>query len=275
LLTDAHLHLCEYSDGDVIDVLESARNQGVMRFVTAALDADTAALDHRRAEAYGNDVVRVVGVHPWRADTADKESCDRLRSIIQGSVQVVGIGEIGLDTVRGGHARSVQLRALDAMLGLAEESRKPVLLHADRISEHDHRSLLGIVAERRIRSGVVHGFAADRAIAEAWLRTGFLLSFSGSVTWSENAWLRDIAALVPADRLLTESDSPAAYEPESARGSTNAPKFVRSTLNVLSQIRKMLPEQLEEQIAANLSSVFPFGDERTDKGGGEDAGQSC
>jgi TatD DNase family protein len=257
LFIDAHVHLNQYPIEDASRLVEEARTAGVTTLLTAGLDLATSQRDIESLSALGNGVGVLVGIHPWWADTFSEAVVNTLSDLTR-QPRVVGLGEIGLDFVRGQHPEAVQVRAFETMLDLAMQRSLPILLHSDRLDDRTHTAMQQVIHLRGGRiTGAVHGFAASRQVARRWLDLGFALSFSGVLTWDERADLRATAADVESDRLLVETDSPAPYPPQQARGQANHPRYAAKVTAALAHARGLDVAETAQLVKANLHRVFP------------------
>jgi TatD DNase family protein len=254
---DAHVHLNQYPPDVATRIVEEAHAAGVTTLVTAGVDLPTSDRDVAGGAGPADAVWVLVGIHPWWADTYTDASAEAIRRLAR-TPRVVGLGEIGLDFVRGTHPKATQLRAFEGMLDLAERLELPVLVHGDRLDDRSHAAAQAAVRRRdgRVR-GAVHGFAASLAAAGGWLDLGFALSFSGVLSWEERGDLRETAAGLPADRVLIETDTPAPYPPQRARGEANHPRYAAELTGLLASLRGLEPAEATTLVAANLRRVFP------------------
>jgi TatD DNase family protein len=250
-LVDTHAHVMDDAfDADRPAVLERAQAGGVAALVCVGYDLATsrAAVDLAARLPW---VWATVGIHPnavASASPADFEQVERLAS----SARVVGIGETGLDYYRDRTPASRQWEALDWHIRLAEERDLPLIVH-NRLADADVAAALTARAAR----GVLHCFSSDDpAYLERMLAAGYSVSFAGPLTFKNNAGLAEMAARVPLDRLLVETDCPY-LAPVPCRGRRNEPAFVRYTAERLAQIRSLPLEQLAERVWANSLRVFP------------------
>jgi TatD DNase family protein len=240
---DTHAHLDALADPPD-EVLARARAAGVERVVTIGSGLDSArkavALAERR-----QDVFAAVGIHPHQAN--DGEPLEELKSLLRG--ETVALGEIGLDFFRDYAPREAQLHAFEEQLRLAQELRKPVVVHS-RAAEEDTTRLLEVFAG----TVVLHCFSSPALLPVA-LERGYYVSFAGNVTFPNGADLRVAAAQVPADRILAETDAPY-LAPQPVRGRPCEPAHVVHTLAVLAQARGEDSRELAGRIDANATRAF-------------------
>jgi TatD DNase family protein len=254
VLVDSHAHLDDPAFAqDLPAVLERARAAGVRWIVTAGTDLASSQRSLALARQYPG--VRVaVGVHPSAAATWTPETAAALRQLAADPL-VVAIGEIGLDYYRPGAPAAVQQAVLWEQLRLASDLGRPVVLH-NREATADLLALLHRwVAERSPARGVLHCFTGDLATAQRALDLGFFLSFGGILTFPKSEPLRAVAAAVPLERLLLETDSPY-LAPQPVRGRRNEPAYLRYVAEGLAARRGLSLEAVAAQTTANARQLF-------------------
>jgi TatD DNase family protein len=230
---DTHAHLGD----DAAEVLKRALDVAT---TVAGARASLALADAQEG------VYSCLGIHPHEADAP--ADLDELRELLN-HPRAVAVGETGLDYFRDYAPHDAQQRLFEAQLALARDVGKPVVIHtraadADtlaRLVEHD-----GLV--------VLHCFSS-LPLLEPALEREWYVSFAGNVTYKNAYDLRTAARRVPADRLLTETDSPY-LAPQTVRGRRNEPAFVRYTLDALAAARGVDSAELEHQIDDNATRVF-------------------
>jgi TatD DNase family protein len=234
-LIDSHCHLdMEIFDGDREAVLHRAARAGVCTLVTIGaggpMHCNRRALDIADTHTA---VFATVGIHPHQASTVNNETLDEI-SRLAAHPKVVAIGETGLDYYYDNSPRSAQQAAFRQFVVLARTKRLPLVVH---LREADDDAL-GILKEERAAEvgGVIHCFSSGVAAARKFLDLGFYLSFSGIVTFKAADEIRAAARLVPADRLLVETDAPF-LAPGSQRGKRNEPALVLHTAQHLAAVR--------------------------------------
>jgi len=249
---DSHAHLADPAfDGDRDAVIGFARDSGAVAVV--CIGESIAAADRAAsiAAAYPRFAYHTAGVHPHDAAHFDaaRDIAAIRRHVEAGAVAV---GECGLDYHYDHSPRDAQRQAFQAQLALAAEVDAAVVVHS-REAEADTKSMIADAAAAGVR-GVMHCFTGSHALAEAALRAGWYISFSGIVTfrkWDDVALLR----LVPDDRLLVESDAPY-LAPVPNRGKRNEPAFVPRTIERLADVRDSTSDALADLTADNARRVF-------------------
>ena len=248
-LIDAHAHLAdERILPDVEGVVERARAAGVAGIVTIATDAADARTCLGLAERFAG-VWSTAGIHPHAAGTASDAAFAVVRELIA-HPKVVALGETGLDYHYDFSPREVQREAFARHLELARETGLPVIVHA-READDDLRALLREAGRGTV--GVLHSFSSGRALLEEALTLGWYASFSGMITFKKFDGL-DFVRMVPADRLMVETDTPY-LAPVPHRGRTNEPAFVVHTARRAAEIRG---EDADEFAARTLENTRRF-----------------
>ena len=246
----AHLHHAAAFDADRAAVLERARAAGVGVILDVATTPEDAPLVVALA-ARETDLFAAVGIHPHEAERATPAAIAGLAALTA-APRVVAWGEIGLDYHYMHAARPTQREAFAAQLAAAAVAHLPASVHS-RAADADTVELLA--AHAGAERGVIHCFSGDAAFAAACLDLGFYLSFSGILTFRSADALRAVAAGVPEDRLLVETDSPF-LAPAPRRGGRNEPARVAEVLAVLAAVRGTDVNRLAERTTANFFALF-------------------
>ena len=235
MLVDSHCHLdFPVLNQDLDGVLARARAAGVGSFLTIGTKLAESEAVIAIAQAH-SDVHCTVGVHPHEAEReAATVTVDRLVALA-GHNKVVGIGESGLDFFYDEAPRDLQASAFDMHIEAAKETGLPLVVHT-READEMTKDMLQHHARGGRLTGVLHCFTSGRDLALAAIDLGFYISFSGIVTFKSAADLREIARLVPDNRILVETDSPY-LAPVPMRGKSNEPAYVAHTAHLLADIR--------------------------------------
>lgn len=241
-----HLDLCEPSDSELV---AAATEAGVVRMLTVGVDGASCRAALAAAEAFG-EVYAAVGRHPNAATDFDEDDLAELRALAAHD-RCVAIGETGLDFYRDGAPRADQARAFAAQIALARETDKPLVIHC-RAAEEE--TLAQLASEAEGVRVVLHCFSMPDRLQEC-LRRGYEISFAGNVTYKSASELAQAARLVPADRLLVETDAPY-LTPQPVRKERNQPAFVAHTLAHLAELRGVSEQELGETVERNAARVF-------------------
>lgn len=253
-LIDSHCHLDQdaFAD-DRAAVIARARAAGVGRMITVGAGGPLASNHAAVAIASDDpDIFAAVAVHPHDASEITDDTWDELRRL-WAHPKVVAVGETGLDYYYEHSPAEVQQRHLRRFVREAGRAGLPLVIHC----RDAYPDLLRIFAEEDAAAigGVIHCFSGTPAEAEACLKLGFALSFSGIVTFKTAGPLRDAVRLTPPDRILIETDAPF-LAPLPHRGKRNEPALVR---RVAEEIATALGVDLAEVAArttANTERAF-------------------
>jgi TatD DNase family protein len=252
-LIDTHAHVATAQfDADRADVLARAADAGVTRIIEIGYDLESSRAAVALAEAHPQ-IYAVVGLQPNHVHQAPEGWEGELRALAA-RPKVVGIGEIGLDYHWMAAPPDLQERFFRDQLAIARELGLPVVIHS-REAQHDTLRILGDAA--RDQPGIMHSFSGGWAYAQACLEIGFLLSFSGPLTFPKASDLHEAARLAPLEMLLTETDSPY-LSPHPHRGKRNEPARVRLVAERLAALRGLPLDAVADQIWRNAERVFSF-----------------
>ena len=248
-LIDSHAHVhFPHFDADRDAVIERARQAGLVAIVDIGTDLASSRAALALAEQQ-DFIYATVGVHPHDAKTVDQKVLDELRSLAR-HPKVVAIGEIGLDYYRDLSPRPIQRRAFADQLALATELELPVVIH----SRDAHDDVLATLRDWD-GVGVMHTYAAGPERLDDVLAMGFYIGLSGPVTFSNARRLREVAEMVPLDRLLVETDCPY-LTPEPHRGKRNEPAYVRYVVEAVARARGVSTENTANATTENTRRLF-------------------
>ena len=253
MLIDSHCHLDFPQFSDELDVvLARAQEAGVGLTVTISTRVAQFGRLRDIVEAHDN-VFCSVGTHPHNAAEEPDVTADELIEIAR-HPKVVAIGEAGLDYHYDHSPRDVQARSFRTHIAAARETGLPLVIHA-READDDVASILEEESEKGAFPLVLHCFTSGPELAKRGLALGGFVSFSGVVTFKKADALREIAASVPSDRLLVETDAPY-LAPEPFRGKTNEPSFVAHTAKRLAAVRGVTADELAQVTTENFFNLF-------------------
>jgi TatD DNase family protein len=254
-LVDSHCHLdlldLPQLGGSLDSVMGSARANGVGRMLCVSITLEEFPRVLALANAYEH-VYASVGVHPNERDGRDPSTAELVR-LADGERKVIAIGETGLDYYRGSGDMVWQCERFRRHIAAARETGLPLIVHM-RDAAEDTLAILREEGSAGV-TGVMHCFTGDLATAMAAIDLGFYISFSGIVTFNSAAELREVAARIPEEYLLIETDSPY-LAPVPHRGKPNHPGYVRHVAECIAGLRTMPLEQVARITTANFSRLF-------------------
>ncbi|MGD9635636.1 MAG: TatD family hydrolase [Pirellulales bacterium] len=253
-LFDTHAHLDQADfDADRAEVVARAKSAGVGNIISIGTTAPTSEICVRLAAEF-NGVYAAVGMQPNYIAEAQEGDWDRVVALAE-EPGVVAIGETGLDRHWDFTPFDVQQDYFDRHMRLAEKCGLPFIVHM-RDCDEDILIALRDAYRRGPLVGVMHSFTGGQAMAEECLAMGLYISFAGMVTYKKSDELRAVAAEIPADRILIETDSPY-LSPEPVRKiKRNEPAQVKHTAECLAAARGVSMESFAELTTANARRLF-------------------
>lgn len=250
-MIDTHCHLTDPRLRSQLDaVLARAAANGVTRMITIGTDLD----DARRAIDLCRQVPRVrcaVGVHPNYSQNVELANLPRLREI-QADPSVLALGEMGLDYFHRHAVRETQHKVFEFQLALATELGRPVVIHSREAIDDTLAHLRNFPKVR----AVFHCFTGTREEAQKILAAGYLLGFTGPVTYKKSDELREVVRTMSEDRVLVETDSPYLTPEPMRKQKTNEPALVKHVAEVVGQLRGWTLEQTDAITTANAERFF-------------------
>lgn len=255
MLIDSHCHpdrldLTAY-DGSLDVLLDSARQAGLRALLAVGIDLDSSRAMVRLAQRH-EDVFASVGVHPLQSTPVPLPDEDELLAL-GAEPGVVAIGETGLDGHYDRDGLAWQSDSFRIHARVARALRKPLIVHT-RDARAETLTLLREETDPDI-GGVLHCFTEDWDTARAGLDLGFYISFSGIVTFRNAEALREVAARVPLDRLLVETDAPW-LAPVPYRGKTNRPHYVAEVARCVAGLHGLDEARFNASVADNFARLF-------------------
>lgn len=253
MIIDSHCHL-DFPDfaAERDAIVARARAAGLRRIITISTRIDKFEQVRAVADAY-EDVYFTVGTHPHEAHRDPEVGAAEIAALAR-HPKCVGIGEAGLDYHYDQAPRDVAARVFRTHIAAARLSGLPLVIHT-READADTAAILIEETGKGAFKALLHCFTAGGALARTALDLGLSISFSGVLTFKNSAELRAIAAEVPLDRLLVETDAPF-LAPVPHRGKRNEPAFVVETARVLAEVKGVSFEKIADATSANVLRLF-------------------
>ena len=251
MFIDTHCHLDAEEFGDTqADIVRAAQAAGVGRIIVpsvarANFDSVRELCKHFPACA------PAYGIHPMYTDTAMPADLQALRELLQRH-RPVAIGEIGLDFFIDHYDRARQEYFFVEQLKLAKEFDLPVLLHIRRAQD----VILKYLRQNRVCGGIAHAFNGSRQQAEEFIKLGFKLGFGGAMTYSRATKLRELAATLPLDSIVLETDAPDIPPDFLERGLPNKPEYLPRIAETLAELRGLPLEAVATATSRNLEAIL-------------------
>jgi TatD DNase family protein len=253
MLVDHHCHL-DYPDfaDDLDGVIGRAKAAGVGLLVS--ISTRIRSFDRLRAIAEAHDnVLSSVGTHPHYAHEELDIPVEQIVALAR-HPKVVAIGEAGLDYFYDSSPRDAQARGFRNHIAAARETQLPLVIHT-RDADVDTADILAEEMARGPFPALLHCFTGGAELARRALELGLYVSFSGIVTFKKSDALREVARMVPLDRILVETDAPF-LAPGKYRGKRNEPAYVVETAALLAKLKGVTPEELARTTTENFFRLY-------------------
>lgn len=254
MFVDAHCHLSGLEPAELEATLTRARQNGVAWFV--AIGAGDSLADNAKTLAIANactDVVCALAVHPHDARLVTDENFAGLSQLITENEKVRAVGEIGLDYHYMHSDKDLQRNVLRRFIRLAHQVKKPVVIH-DRDCGDECITILREEKADEV-GGMVHCFTGSLELAKKYLDLGFIVSFTGIITFKNAGDLREVVKIVPLDRMTIETDSPF-LAPLPYRGKKNEPAYVKLVAECVAQIKGIPLTDVARITTENATRLF-------------------
>jgi len=251
-MIDSHCHLTYSQLSDQLDaVLARAAEAGVVRMITIGTTVADARLAVDLCSRHAN-IRCAVGIHPHHAAEVAPDDLAALREL-ERRPEVLALGEMGLDYHYDFSPRPRQQEIFAQQLQLAEEQNRPLVIHCREAFDDCFAILKG-----SSRPAVFHCFTGNRAEARRILDAGYLIGFTGVVTFKKSDELREVVKLVPMDRMLLETDAPYLSPEPLRRQKVNEPSFIIHTAAAIAQIKQLPVEEIDRATTANTQRFFAW-----------------
>ena len=256
MFIDSHAHIDgpEF-DADRDQIIERAQTAGVSVILNVGTgDPHSGAFE--RAIALGQEhdsVYTAIGTHPHDARLYDDEAEEKIKTLVHNE-RVLAWGEIGLDFHYDNSPRDVQVAVFRRQLQAARECDLPVVIHT-REAESETIEILKSEYSNAERRGIFHCFSGSKELAQRTIELGFMISFSGIVTFKKAEELRAVAREVPLDHLLIETDCPY-LTPIPYRGKRNEPAYVVEVARCLAGIHGVAIDEIGRITSENFRRFF-------------------
>lgn len=251
ILVDTHAHIDEEGFAqDFDEMLERAYANDVKYVVNIGANMDESRVSIELADKY-ESIYATVGVHPHDVAEIDDKALDQLAKWCEHD-KVVAVGEIGLDYFRSQTSKEMQAYAFAAQLDVARQMHMPVSIH-DRDAHGDVMRMLK--NEGKGINGILHCFSGSWEMAKELIKMDYYIAIGGAVTFKNAAKLPEIAANIPLEYLLLETDCPY-LAPHPHRGTRNEPANIRPIAEFIANIRGITLEELAAATTANAARIM-------------------
>ena len=252
MFIDTHCHLDAEEFGDTqADIVRDAQVVGVERIVVPAVARANFDIVRSLCEQYPS-CAPAYGIHPMYTDTAMPDDLLVLRDYLQ-QHRPIAVGEIGMDFFINHYDQARQEFYFVEQLKLAREFDLPVLLHIRKATD----TILKHLRQHKVKGGIAHAFNGSRQQADEFIKLGFKLGFGGAMTYSRATKLRDLAATLPLDSIVLETDAPDIPPDFLERGLPNKPEYLPRIAQTLATLRGISHEDIAQATSANACSALP------------------
>lgn len=247
---DTHIHIdFPNFNKDRADVIKKAQEVGVEKMINVGVNLETSQKSIDLAEKYEN-IWATVGVHPSDVKEYTPQIEQELFELAKHN-KVVAIGEIGLDYFYGKETIDLQKEVCIAQIKMAKELNKPLVIHTRDAGD----DLLKILKQENPNHVVIHCFTETEDFAKEVLDMGYMISFTGIMTYPKADDLRQVVAQTPLDRIMIETDCPF-LAPQKQRGERNEPAFVVEVAKKIAEIKGVVLEEIAEVTTMNAERFF-------------------
>jgi TatD DNase family protein len=256
---DTHCHLSFIPQSDRKAVIERARKSGVSKMITVACDLEEIGQCIPLADEY-DFIWTTAGIHPTELGTDIERDLERVYEYAKNEKKIVAIGEIGLDYYHDNFPHDLQMAYLLGQFNIANKLKKPAIIHSRAGKFAGENSsvmpdMIKTIKKADLKSGVMHCFSGTKDDAKKFLEMGMMISFTGIVTYERNQELRDIIKIMPADRIMIETDSPF-LPPKNHKGEQNEPAFVIEVAKTIAEVRGIELDEVLRITSENAERFF-------------------
>ena len=251
MLFDTHAHMDDRAfDADREELLSSLPAQGVGLLMNPGCSLQSSRAASALSQKYPF-VYAAVGSHPDAADEVDEAVLGEYRRLVRENPKIKAIGEIGLDYHYEDIPREIQQRAFRAQMQLAQELNLPVIVH----EREAHQDGMDIVSEFPAVTGVFHCYSGSLEMAKWLISRGWYIGFTGVLTFKNARKALEVAAGIPLDRIVLETDCPY-MSPEPFRGRRNDPGRLYRMAEALADLRGLSREEIEAITLENGKRLY-------------------
>lgn len=248
--THAHLYWDSYKE-DLDQVVRRAIDAGVTTIINVGVDVEKSKEALKISQTLsGVEGYSTIGIHPHEAAKFSDDQINQLEEIYKSAPEkVIAIGECGLDYLEVDEKmKGMQKKLLQAQVDLAKKLNLPLLIHCRDAWADIFKLLDGT-------RGILHCYSGDVEVTKIALKTDYLISFAGNLTYPKNEYLREVAKILPLEKIVLETDCPF-LPPQSKRGQRNEPASVREIAELVTGIKGISLEKVAEQTTKNVKKLF-------------------
>jgi TatD DNase family protein len=248
--THCHLDAAEFGDPQA-ELVQAAHAAGVGQIIIPAVARSNFDAVRDLCSRFPS-CLPAYGIHPMYTDAAQPDDLKALRHYLA-LPGTVAVGEIGLDFFIDHYDRERQEYFFVEQLKLAKEFDLPVLLHIRRAQD----AILKLLRQHKVKGGIAHAFNGSRQQADEFIKLGFKLGFGGAMTYSRATKLRELAATLPLESIVLETDAPDIPPDFLERGQPNKPEYLPRIAQTLAELRGMTVEEVAHSTTQNVCEIMP------------------
>jgi len=253
-IIETHCHLDYLKSKPLEQVLQEAKQNGIQKIITIAVEPDNFDIVKELAEK--NEMIFYSqGIHPHDAKLVTDEALNKIKTRTA-ETKMLAVGEIGLDYYYDHSPREKQIDVFELQLQIAINANKPVIIHS-RDADEDMINILKKYAPKLNQKGVIHSFTSGELLAKEALKLGFYIGFNGIITFKNAKNVRDIVEICPLNRILLETDAPF-LTPVPHRGKENSPANLPYILEKIAEIKNIPSDEVAKQCFKNSQDLFNF-----------------
>lgn len=259
IMIDTHCHLSMVLDengrvdyNEIDNILKQMVVDGVTHAITVGSNIEDSKLSIEIAKHYDN-IYCAVGVHPEEVESFDIEELENLLKLNLDSGNLVAIGEIGLDYYWRKDNKEAQIEIFKKQIELAKKYNLPIIVHC----RDAYGDVLEVLKEYAPfdKGGVIHCYSGSIEWAKEVIKLGFLISFTGVVTYPNAINIQEVAKWVDNDKFMVETDSPF-LTPVPFRGKKNNPSYTKYTLEYIARLKNKISEEIDIITTNNAIKLF-------------------
>ncbi len=251
MLFDTHAHMDDRAfDVDREELLSDLPNRGIQLLMNPGCSLESSRNADRLSKEY-DYIYAAVGSHPDAADEVNEEVLDEYRKLCKLNPKIKAIGEIGLDYHYEDIPREIQLKAFRAQMALARELNLPAIVH----EREAHEDGMTVVDEFPEVKGVFHCYSGSAEMAKELVKRGWYIGFTGVLTFKNARKALEVAAAIPLDRIVIETDCPY-MSPEPFRGKRNDPGKLYRMAEKLAELRGLSVEEIHAITLENGKRLY-------------------
>ena len=251
MLFDTHAHMDDRAfDADRDELIASLPQQGV----GLVMNPGCSLASSKNADVLSRQydfLYAAVGSHPDAADEVNEAVLEEYRELCRNNPKIKAIGEIGLDYHYEDIPREIQLKAFRAQMALAAELNLPVIVH----EREAHADGMAVVDEFPTVKGVFHCYSGSAEMAAELVKRGWYIGFTGVLTFKNARKALEVAASIPLDRLVLETDCPY-MAPEPFRGKRNHPGYLYRMAERLAELQGLSVEEIQRITTENGKRLY-------------------